>query len=66
MTTDHTRERAAALILLQRGEATLSEIAGLAGVERQAVYYWARVAKIDVAAARESHLSKLWRRSLKS
>lgn len=56
--------RAAAVDLLRSGEVNESEAARLAGVSRQVVHYWAKAEKIDVAAAQERRLSRLWRAKL--
>jgi transposase-like protein len=57
--SDRDRERA--LELLIGGEATLSEVADLAGVSRQLVRHWAIQAGIDAPAERQKLLRKLWR-----
>ena len=46
MTVDDTTRRAA-LSLLKSGAANLSEVSRLAGVSRQAVQKWAKIAAID-------------------
>lgn len=51
------------LALLRRGEATVSEAAELAGVSRQLVHAWCRVAGIDAIEKRRARLAKLWRRA---
>ncbi len=56
-------ERRAELALLRRGEATVSEAAELAGVSRQLVHAWCRVAGIDAIEKRRARLAKLWRRA---
>lgn len=69
MTVDPTTDgdpdaREAAIELLKEGEATVSDAASLAGVDRQLVHYWAKVAGIDVTAVREERLARRWRRLL--
>lgn len=61
MTNDDTTHRQAALRLLKAGRMTLSEVARLAGTDRQRVAYWAHAAGVDVAAARAAYLKKMWR-----
>jgi hypothetical protein len=53
--------RAVALELLREGEATVSDAARLAGVDRQLVHYWAKAAGIDPNAARDTRLARQWR-----
>lgn len=65
MTEDHTTERRAALALLKAGAANLSEVSRLAGVSRQAVQKWAKVAGIDWRKIRTARLAVLWARKLK-
>jgi|GEM_PF-5298340 predicted HTH domain antitoxin len=59
MTSDDTTKKAA-LSLLRRGMVSQSEAARLAGISRQLMRHWAR--EIDVEAAREQVLAKLWQR----
>lgn len=59
--TREAADRAKAIKLLRAGLATQSEIARLAGVDRQLVAYWVAQAGIDVASARETRLRKMWR-----
>lgn len=66
MTADDTTggdadARAAALEMLKAGEADVSDVARLAGVDRQLVHYWAKVERIDVADRRDAVLSRQWR-----
>jgi transposase-like protein len=53
--------RRAALEMLGEGLATLSEVARLAGVDRQLVRHWAMRAGINAAKARTAWLGKAWR-----
>lgn len=53
--------RAAAVEMLKAGEADVSDIARLAGVDRRVVHYWAKVEKIDVAAKRNAKQATQWR-----
>jgi hypothetical protein len=55
----YTRERL--LHLLRTGLLTQTEAATLAGIKRQAVHQWVRVAGIDPIVTRKRHLSSLWR-----
>jgi hypothetical protein len=57
-------ERAAAVALLTRGEATPAQVAELAGVSRQVVDYWAR--GIDWRKALNARLARSWRKALNS
>ena len=52
----------AAIHLLERGQASYSEIAALAGVKRQTVRWWAR--KLD-PDARQVYLREQWAKALK-
>jgi transposase-like protein len=61
--SDHTRR--AALEMLGEGLATLSEVARLAGVDRQLVRHWAMRAGINVTKSRAAWLGKAWRLKLK-
>jgi transposase-like protein len=61
--SDQTRR--AALEMLGEGLATLSEVARLAGVDRQLVRHWAMRAGINVTKSRAAWLSKAWRLKLK-
>lgn len=58
-----TREgnKRAAIELLKRGLATQSEVAHLAGRDRQIVRHWAQ----EWPDAREQYLAKLWDRALR-
>lgn len=58
-TTDETTIKAA-LRLLRRGEATLSEVADLAGRSRQIVRHWAKRSAIDATVTRSEYLKKKW------
>jgi hypothetical protein len=49
-----------AIKILAEGLATQSEVARLAGVDRQLVRHWAMRAGIDPAKARAQLLAKLW------
>jgi len=51
-----------ALKLLELGLVTQSEAARLAGVSQQLMRHWAR--QIDVDAAREAALAKIWQRAV--
>lgn len=69
MTTDNTTggdpdAREAAIELLRTGELAPSDVAHLAGVDRQVVYYWAKAAKIDPAAAYQARAVRLWHRQM--
>lgn len=59
MTTD-TSTRSAAVTMLRSGEATLSEVAELAGVTRQGARWWARQEGINASAARAARLARIW------
>lgn len=56
--TDTTRGRV--LELLASGNATISEAARLADVDRQLVHYWAQQANINARLARSQRLAKIW------
>jgi len=62
MTSNDITKRTA-LKLLERGLITQSEAARLACVSRQLMRHWAR--EIDVDAAREDYLTRLWQKSLR-
>lgn len=64
MTDEYTKERAAVLAMLMRGEATISELARLAGVSRQLVFYWSGAAGIDPSATRRAYLKARWERRM--
>lgn len=71
MTTDNSTghdpdARAAAVEMLKAGEADVSDVARLAGVDRRVVDYWARVAKVDVAKRRNAKQATQWRGHLAS
>jgi transposase-like protein len=59
VSSDETRR--AALEMLGEGVATLSEVARLAGVDRQLVRHWAMRAGIDVGKTRAARLREIWR-----
>lgn len=66
MTTDNSTghdpdARAAAVEMLKAGEADVSDVARLAGVDRRVVDYWAKVAEIDVAKRRNAKQATQWR-----
>lgn len=56
--------RQAALKLLAKGIASPSEVAELAGVSRQLVYFWINSAGVDWRRARQAALQKSWQRNL--
>lgn len=56
--------RAAAILLLRRGMATLAECAHLASVSRQAVRWWAQQEGLDVDEARKQYLARLWAKTM--
>jgi predicted transcriptional regulator len=64
LTPDATT-RAAALKIMAKGHATISEIAELVGISRQAVRMWALRAEIDPMANRAAYLADLWAKALK-
>lgn len=66
MTIPDNSTKAAAIKLLERGEITLSEAARLAGTSKQAAQQWARGRELDLNAARERHLARIWTKALKS
>jgi hypothetical protein len=59
---DQTRR--AALEILGEGLATQSEVARIAGVDRQLVRHWAMRAGINVAKVRMAWLRETWRRKI--
>jgi predicted NUDIX family NTP pyrophosphohydrolase len=61
-TNDNTR--AAALVLLKNGCATVGEVARMAGESRQLVQYWAHQAGLDVPAIRAAYLELAWREAV--
>jgi hypothetical protein len=65
MTHDGSREQAAALALLRKGQITMSEAGRLVGVSKQLVRHWVTVRDIDVAAAREAYLRRTWKGALR-
>jgi transposase-like protein len=70
MATDRSTDmrdatRRAAIEMFAEGLATHSEVARLAGVDRQLVRHWAMRARINVAKARSAWLGKAWRLKLK-
>jgi len=62
-TTRDNSTKEAALKLLSQGKITLTEAARRCGESRQTVTYWAR--GIDLAAAREIYLKRIWREALR-
>lgn len=54
------------MVLLERGQVTLSEAAELAGVSRQLVYAWCRRAGIDWKVARQQRLEREWLKAERS
>jgi transposase-like protein len=62
----YPRERARAIILLKRGEATVVEVARLANVSQNLVRQWAIMEKIDWKKARERRLARAWRKTEKN
>ena len=58
VTSDETRE--AAMILLRRGEATMSEVARLVGVTPQSIAEWCARDGLDTKAARAEWLHRRW------
>lgn len=64
MTADDTTKRAA-IAMLAKGAATLSEVARLADTSRQLVRHWAKQAGLDVAKIRERRIAREWRNLLK-
>jgi hypothetical protein len=65
MTLDGSKQQAVALELLRKGWVTQSEAAALTGASKQLVRHWCLRRKIDVAAAREAHLRRIWRDALR-
>lgn len=65
MATPEDSTRDAAVAMLASGEATLSEVAQVAGVSRQLVRYWANKAGVDPSKARGAKIAKAWRAKLK-
>lgn len=65
MTSDNptSATRKAAIAILSRGLANLSETARLAGVSPQLVRYWAAAARIDWRELRHGHLAEIWERT---
>lgn len=61
MTEHDSSVRREAIRLMRTGRATMSEVARLAGVGRQLASYWAAVEGLDVFAAREAYLRRIWR-----
>jgi hypothetical protein len=64
-TGEADQSKRAALEMLGEGLATLSEVARLAGVDRQLVRHWAMRAGINVTKSRAAWLGKAWRLKLK-
>lgn len=58
-------KRSAAAYLLAHGDATVAEIAKLAGVSRQAVQHWTKQELINVTKARRARLRELWKIAMK-
>jgi transposase-like protein len=56
--------RRALLALLAKGEASLGEVAALAGVSLQTAWYWCDKAGVDWKRMRDAKLGKAWRREL--
>jgi hypothetical protein len=56
LSKDH--KKIAALAMLAKGQATLSEAARLAGTSRQRVAFWSR--HLDIKAARDRWLARQW------
>ena len=56
--------RRAAVKLLARGSITVSEAATMAGVSRQVVRYWCHAAGIEIGQARQTVITRIWRRLL--
>ncbi len=64
--TEHNNTRRAALAMLKSGAANLSEVARLAGTDRQLVRYWANAAGIDWRKIRDDKIAKLWAQAKRS
>lgn len=56
--------RTVAIEMLKAGEAAPSDIAKLAGVDRQVVHYWIKAAGLDPAAAYDERIARLWRKRM--
>lgn len=54
----------AVLKMIQRGQATVPELAQLAGVSRHLIRRWCGSRGISVDRARKARLAKIWRRVL--
>jgi hypothetical protein len=61
--TDNAATKAAAQSLLRAGLATYSELSELSGKSRQTIRYWAN--ELAAESARQDHLEKLWRDTLR-
>ena len=55
--------RRAVLKLMRRGTMTLPEVAQCAGVSRQLIRHWCKVAKIVIGQAREVRNAREWRKA---
>jgi transposase-like protein len=60
------RTRRTAVEMLGEGLATQSEVARLAGIDRQLVRHWAMRAGINVTKSRAAWLHETWRKKLQS
>ncbi len=56
--------REAARKLARDGEATIAELAKLAGVSRQTCRYW--LGGLSVPQRRQAHLRKIWREAIEA
>jgi hypothetical protein len=66
MAKDYSRDssdgtRRVVIEILAEGLATQSEVARLAGIDRQLVRHWAMRAGINVSKARGARLREIWR-----
>jgi hypothetical protein len=61
MTFEGTPRQERALALLQAGQITVTEVAGLLRTSRQLVWHWCRRRGIDAPAARKHYLQELWK-----
>ena len=57
--------RAAATVLMKRGEARICEIAEALDLSSQRVAYWAKIAGVDPLAARRQRVTALIKRLVK-
>jgi transposase-like protein len=62
MTDRDQDRRTRAVKHMAAGHITISEAASLCDVDRQLAYYWAKAARIDVNAARQTYIKKIWQR----